>query len=287
MKDSQDEGLRTGEVKKDTFQAALWSVKATNSTDAKKSDWETRAADHLSQLTSLIDKLETAKRLDAIHDFLAKAAFIAGFIPGCGTVASIGLTALNVGLSLARGDTAQAAQDAIGFADCVVAGHVIFLAGKLILVPATKMVVSALAKVGGKAVLAGVMKAGITPLLGAISGVIKNAAGNVPASLLRNTTGRFLSKEYSVYFGMRGGKAVYTGITRQSLAQRLAQHGDRFTSLQEVATNLTRRQARAVEQALIERNPNFENVINSISANRVWYNDVMTWGRAFLSGSGL
>lgn len=68
-----------------------------------------------------------------------------------------------------------------------------------------------------------------------------------------------------VYFGTRGGKNVYTGITN-NLTRRGAQHGERFDQLVRVTNEpVTRGQARSIEQALIARNPGFENKINSIS----------------------
>ena len=45
---------------------------------------------------------------------------------------------------------------------------------------------------------------------------------------------------------------------------------------------LTRRQARAIEQVMIERNPQFSNKINSISAKKEWYADARAWGEIWL-----
>jgi len=55
-----------------------------------------------------------------------------------------------------------------------------------------------------------------------------------------------------MYLGIRGGKPVYVGISKQALKSRNRQH-DRnplrknFDYLEPIATNLIRRQARAVE----------------------------------------
>ncbi len=50
---------------------------------------------------------------------------------------------------------------------------------------------------------------------------------------------------------------------------------------------LTRGEARAVEQAMIERNPGFENKINSISPNHDWFDQAVEWGENWLRSNGL
>lgn len=48
-------------------------------------------------------------------------------------------------------------------------------------------------------------------------------------------------------------------------------------------------QARAIEQVLIEQNPQFENKINSIAPDNPIYQDAVEWGRKmlnWLSGGG-
>ncbi|KNC67897.1 hypothetical protein AC626_07945 [Pseudoalteromonas rubra] len=90
-----------------------------------------------------------------------------------------------------------------------------------------------------------------------------------------------------MYLGIRGSKDVYVGITRQAINIRQAQHGSRFTLEQVTSYSLTRNQARAVEQALILRNPQYLNRINSISPKRPIYNDAVKWGNNFLKGMGL
>jgi len=84
------------------------------------------------------------------------------------------------------------------------------------------------------------------------------------------------SKDYYVYFGIDNGVPVYVGITN-NLNKRYYQHNwkwnllygeDRFDYLAPLNSNeiLTKKQARGVEQVLIERNRgNFQNLINSIS----------------------
>ena len=48
----------------------------------------------------------------------------------------------------------------------------------------------------------------------------------------------------------------------------------------------SRGQARAIEQALIERNPGFENAINSISQRHCYYGSAVDWGEAWLQSNG-
>jgi hypothetical protein len=45
---------------------------------------------------------------------------------------------------------------------------------------------------------------------------------------------------------------------------------------------VTQDQARAIEQALINNNPQFENAINSIAPNRSWYDQAVDFGKQFL-----
>jgi hypothetical protein len=87
---------------------------------------------------------------------------------------------------------------------------------------------------------------------------------------------------------MQGNTAVYTGITSRSLSARSAEHGGRFSSLQAVGQcRVTPDQARGIEQALINRNPQFQNINNSIAPTRPWYSEAVNWGEQFLRGLGL
>src|SRR5690606_37972153 len=75
---------------------------------------------------------------------------------------------------------------------------------------------------------------------------------------------RFLAsgRETQVYLGYRDGKAVYCGISC-NVARRDAQHGTRFKA-EAFTQMMPRGQARAIEQAMILRNPQFDNMRNSI-----------------------
>ena len=65
------------------------------------------------------------------------------------------------------------------------------------------------------------------------------------------------------------------------------QHGARFDQLEQITdVPVTRGQARAIEQALIARNPGCENKINSISPSHSYYDDAVKWGEAWLRQNG-
>ncbi|MDQ8205894.1 RHS repeat-associated core domain-containing protein [Coraliomargarita sp. SDUM461003] len=119
---------------------------------------------------------------------------------------------------------------------------------------------------------------GLTKFSKATNTLARNV-DNVPASLLRGNA------DTSVYLGLRNGQPVYTGISKD-IAKRQAQHGDRFVLQNITSDPLTRRQARAIEQALINRNPGFENKINSISPKRDWYQEAVNWGESWLQSNG-
>lgn len=93
-----------------------------------------------------------------------------------------------------------------------------------------------------------------------------------------------------VYFGIQdSADAVYTGITRQSPKIRLQQHnhnGKSFSDLAAQYKDLTRNQARALEQYYIEHGPNALNKINSISPNATYYKEAMQWAENYINGYG-
>ena len=89
-----------------------------------------------------------------------------------------------------------------------------------------------------------------------------------------------------MYLGVRNGEAAYCGVTCD-LVRRFAEHGSRFDALEQLNTSsLTRGEARAIEQALIERNPGFENIRHSISPTHPWYQDAVNWGEWWLRSKG-
>jgi hypothetical protein len=88
-----------------------------------------------------------------------------------------------------------------------------------------------------------------------------------------------------VYFGVRNGEQVYVGVTN-NIARRATEHGTRFRLQPITKTPVTRGEARAIEQALINRNPAFENVRNSISPQKPWFVEAAAWGEAWLRANG-
>ena len=110
---------------------------------------------------------------------------------------------------------------------------------------------------------------------------LESGSGSVPNSLLQG------DPNTRVYLGIIDGEPDYVGIA-YDVERRQSQHGDRFDYLREITTEpLTRRQARAIEQAMIKNHPEYSNKINSISTKRDWYNDAVTWGKAWLREHGL
>lgn len=102
----------------------------------------------------------------------------------------------------------------------------------------------------------------------------------VPESLLQGDANT------RVYLGVKDKKPNYVGITTD-IDRRQRQHGDRFDYLDEITSKpLTRRQARAIEQVMIENNEQFSNKINSIKNTREWYDDAKKWGEAWLRERG-
>ena len=121
---------------------------------------------------------------------------------------------------------------------------------------------------------------------------INNASNNTVNGNGANKTSSFdkwLNKgetNNKVYYGIdKNGNAVYTGITKQSKNARLYQHnkmGKEFTDLEVQYSGLTRNQARAIEQYLIENGPNEKNIINSISPKSKYYNEAMEWAEKYI-----
>ena len=111
---------------------------------------------------------------------------------------------------------------------------------------------------------------------------------NHSAASFKKSKKNGLINGYRNYFGIPiDGEPDYVGIA-YDVERRQSQHGDRFDYLREITTEpLTRRQARAIEQAMIKNHPEYSNKINSISTKRDWYNDAVTWGKAWLREHGL
>ena len=111
-----------------------------------------------------------------------------------------------------------------------------------------------------------------------------NTGRALPSEL---AVGRNAEAGVHVYHGVDAGKPVYAGITND-IARRQSQHGERFVLEQLTpAAGVTRGQARAIEEALIVRNPGFQNARHEISPSHSWYQDALDWGNDWLRGQGL
>lgn len=69
----------------------------------------------------------------------------------------------------------------------------------------------------------------------------------------------------------------------------MSQHnasGKGFQRLEEQFSNLTRNQARAIEQYFIENGPNYYNKINSISPSSEYYEEALKWAIEYLEEVG-
>ena len=99
-------------------------------------------------------------------------------------------------------------------------------------------------------------------------------------------TGAVTRYEYNPAGQLDDDSFVYTGITKQTLNARLTQHprqGKEFVDLLPQHENLTRNQARALEQYYIENGPNRQNKINSISSNNRFYDEAKQWASNYNS----
>ncbi|HEM5992152.1 TPA: hypothetical protein U2B33_002099 [Streptococcus suis] len=89
----------------------------------------------------------------------------------------------------------------------------------------------------------------------------------------------------TVYLGIKNGEPVYTGITKQPLNSRLGQHirsGKDIDYLEPIYEGVTRNQARAYEQNLLDNpigNSNKLNKINSISPKNKYHDDAVNWAQ--------
>ncbi|NOT01740.1 MAG: hypothetical protein HOP29_14050 [Phycisphaerales bacterium] len=92
-------------------------------------------------------------------------------------------------------------------------------------------------------------------------------------------------KNVSVYIAKRDGRAVYVGVSGD-VSRRMSQHGARFTGQELVASDLTRNQARALEQLIMDKNV-FQNVRNSIDPMSEFFVDAYNWAEEFARRSGI
>ncbi len=89
-----------------------------------------------------------------------------------------------------------------------------------------------------------------------------------------------------VYLGVRDFKPVYAVISR-NVETRAARHGSGFNQLDRLTpAPVTRGEARAIEEALIARNPGFEIIRHSVSPAHSYDDDALEWGDAWLRQQG-
>lgn len=161
----------------------------------------------------------------------------------------------------------------------------------------------AIGKKGTKAVkaFANSMESGIETVckeVDRVGATVRKAAGNEPERVIKGgaeiaeDTLKWLNKgnpDTIVYYGIKDGGAVYTGITKQALAKRLYQHnygpkGKGLDYLENQLSGLTRNQARAIEQYLIEKgSANALNKVNSISPKSQYYGEALKWAEKFIN----
>ncbi len=198
---------------------------------------------------------------NAVLDGVQAGLDVAGLVPGFGEFAD-GINAL---ISLGRGDYVGASLSAMSMVPVV--GDAIGKGGKILRVGLEH---------GDEVLEAG------TKLLG--------KANNTSKIEYSDEFLEWLNKGDSnnmVYFGQLDDDSfVYTGITKQTLNDRLTQHqrqGKEFVDLLPQHENLTRNQARALEQYYIENGPNRQNKINSISSNNRFYDEAKQWASNYNS----
>ncbi len=156
----------------------------------------------------------------------------------------------------------------------------------------------------GTKLLASNIKNSIIGFLGKFGSYIDNlfAKATVKVSSLYEGSEAFQAwlkgtgvRENKVYFVYDdAGDVIYVGITKQSIEERQKQHlkaGKPFNNMQPEYENLTRHEARALEQHFIEKHdtinkPNGENNINSIAKNNPQYIESQEWAKSFLAQLG-
>lgn len=93
-------------------------------------------------------------------------------------------------------------------------------------------------------------------------------------------------KLFMTHISAIAGKPVNAGITND-LARRTCEYGSRFDAFEKVTSSpVTRDHARAIEQTHKNRNPQFENVKNSVAPTRSWYQEALQWTDSWLANKG-
>ncbi len=140
----------------------------------------------------------------------------------------------------------------------------------------------------GTTVLAGtVVGAGLHSA--AIGALIGAGVGTIAGGIIGGVYGTMSAKVHSVYISKSNGTVNYVGRTN-NIARRTAEHALNGKGVvpQEVANKLSLRQARGLEQALIEKYGMIKNggtlinKINSIASSNPIYEKAVKWGFNFI-----
>ncbi len=130
----------------------------------------------------------------------------------------------------------------------------------------------------------------LDPLGLAVSAASQGNLAAFTANLSPETQAFFVGPATTfAYIGQFEFAPVYVGIT-VNLQARASQHGPKYHSLSPLTLSpMTRGQARAIEQAVIEisrqNNLEFQNIRNSISPTHAYYSEAVAWGRAWLGAN--
>ncbi|WP_020672063.1 DUF6531 domain-containing protein [Amycolatopsis nigrescens] len=92
---------------------------------------------------------------------------------------------------------------------------------------------------------------------------------------------------HGIYHGIVDGEPNYVGISND-IERRGGEHGERFERLEQLNTqDMTRGQARAIEQSYISDHPEWENARNEIAPHRDIHDPAVEWGRWWRRQNGL
>jgi RHS repeat-associated protein len=124
-----------------------------------------------------------------------------------------------------------------------------------------------------------------TSAIGITAAVAAEVASGVPNPV--STGASFAGRAaqtltHDVYLGMANGKIAYVGITND-IARRQKEWKGTYDLLKISVGQLTKDQARAVEQYIINEYPGLNNIINSIREGRSWYQEAVDWGKSYVN----
>jgi hypothetical protein len=121
----------------------------------------------------------------------------------------------------------------------------------------------------------------------ATSVAVAEVAGGMPSPVSEGAfAGRAAQQAaYDVYYGLVNGERAYVGITNNILRRKNEWEGTyRLEKIN--SCPVTKDQARGIEQSIINDNPGFNNINNSISPKRSWYQEAVDWGNQWRKANG-